>query len=152
MTFTGPLCALCGLHPDQHPHPFCQTAWVSPPFDPLYSKAVVDGLEAQLNEANATIATLREALEWFVEIETDDCRWDHDDGYCQNHNLSEAPCYVAEARKLIAQPLPPSAAKLLAERDAGRALFEACTAPYEKRIMSDTVWQAVEAYRKVVEG
>lgn len=80
----------------------------------------------QLTEANATIAALRDALVFWTD--------------------GQSPA--------LAQPIPPAAAKLLAERDAGRALYEAVRGTaieFEDGDVQTAYDEAVEAYRKGVE-
>ncbi len=60
----------------------------------------------------------------------------------------------ARIESALAHPIPPAAAKLLAERDAGRALFEAVRDEFENGSGAYSSWliEAAEAYRKVVDG
>lgn len=97
-----------------------------------------------LTEANATIAALRDALDksagHAVGIAN---RAYHDSA---DHQAAEAILALACANeRLDDHPIPPAAAKLLAERDAGRALYEAVRHDWGNL-------EAVEAYRKVVEA
>lgn len=94
-------------------------------------------LRHQLAEANATIAQQRKALEALIdEVKAADV-------------MDAGVMYaVSDGEAALAQPLPPAAAKLLAERDAGRALYEAVRESGGS--YGPEVWQAVEAYRKAV--
>ena len=68
-----------------------------------------------------------------------------------NAELQEAHCSAAcpDRHHVGDRPIPPAAAKLLAERDAGRALYEEVVGCGV--VAGPEVWQAVEAYRKVVD-
>lgn len=104
---------------------------------------------------NATIAALREELEAAVDA-------------MHTYGGDAEAAFARTTQRILAHPLPPAAAKLLAERDAGRALFEALRT-YGQHLVScasQTVTAAnttaailcdcgldaaIEAYRKVVD-
>ena len=93
---------------------------------------------------NATIAALREAL---VELSEGKGRYSMDPLTHADNCIEDMKAIAVDA---LAQPIPPAAAKLLAERDAGRALYEAIMNG-EGRVYLPAVEAAVEAYRKVVD-
>ena len=62
-----------------------------------------DGNEQSSREHREEIAVLVEALEALLEVQDEDCRYDHE-GYCQSHNLDHVDdgCRVARAKTALA--------------------------------------------------
>lgn len=96
----------------------------------------------------ATIAALREAL---VEALVEDLGDDHGHVYrhCKFCGFDSDAYDFPHAVTCPINHQSPAAAKLLAERDAGRALYEAVRDTSGSG--DEAVWEALEAYRKVVE-
>ena len=99
-------------------------------------------------QAVAREAVLREALadEYVAELlHVTTPRW-----RCHNCDgeSTESAEAIVHSDCALAQPIPPAAAKLLAERDAGRALYEAVRGAGAASWPS--VGQAIDAYRKAV--
>ena len=63
----------------------------------------IEPLKAENEALRTRMAQLAEALESLLEMQDEDCRYDHQ-GYCQNHNLDHVDdgCRVARAKTAIA--------------------------------------------------
>lgn len=66
-------------------------------------KAENTALKEENKRLMARVADLAEALESLLEMQDEDCRYDHQ-GYCQGHNLDHIDdgCRVAKARSALA--------------------------------------------------
>ena len=66
-------------------------------------KLRADNSELREKQPNPDVSALVEALESLLEVQDEDCRYDHQ-GYCQNHNLDHVDdgCRVARAKTALA--------------------------------------------------
>ena len=115
--------------------------------------AVAADRDATIQQQAAQIAVLREAARADAI-----CAWCHDgyDAFQREDgawwHAYKSRCVGQQLAEALADPNP-EAERLLAERDAGRALYEAiCAADGIHEYDGEQVQAAVEAYQKAVKG